>query len=265
MITPPLTHQNRHLALPEGPALLAAYQQVLERNTVLEEENAALKQEIRWTAKLLAVPASTMSPSQKVTLYAAAQAMNQQAPDADGLVQIESWNLCQTVGQSKDTFLDNLTYLSENVGVLRKHTQRIVTEDGNYTTNLYIGATDLIPRPDLYRAKKPRNHGGERLLCLHCHSDRLQKKVTITCMSCGSVIDERTSQVNQDEPEQPGIAGKLIAQKRHDADSDPASFFASAESDLTTNRTSIQEGQVAASEQATFEGKQEEQKPASPQ
>src|SRR5260370_19993415 len=192
--------QQRQIAIPDSPALQIAYQQAQGRILALEEENAALRQEIRWIDKLLAVPASVMSPSQKVRLRAAAKAIQRYTPDANGLIQVESWKLCKTVGQSKDTFLDNLTYLSESVGALRKQTQRIVTEDGAYTTNLYLAATDLIAHPEQYRVAKPRNHGGDRLTCPHCQSDRLPKKVNITCMGCGAILDERSSHVNKDEP-----------------------------------------------------------------
>lgn len=233
-----------------------------EQYTTLLQSHAESLQEIRWTQKLLAVPASVMSPSQKVTLHAAAKAAQHATPNADGLVQIESWKLCQTVGQSKDTFLDNLTYLSEHVGVLRKQTQRVVTEDGAYTTNLYIAPTEHLAHPEQYRVEKPRNHGGERMTCPHCHSDRLQKKVTITCMGCGAVIDERSSQVNPTCPEPPGIAGTVTVQKRQVADPEHASFFAPSQSNLTTDITNIQERQVAIPEKIGVEVHKQE--PVSP-
>jgi hypothetical protein len=238
-----------------------------EHRLYLEEHEQHMKaqQEIRWVDKLLAVPASIMSPSQKVTLRAAAKAIQRAAPHDQKLVQVESWKLCKTVGQSKDTFLDNLTYLSEKVGVLRKETQRVVTEDGAYTTNLYIGATDLITRPEHYHVEKPRNHGGERLLCPHCHSDRLQKKVIITCMGCGAVLDEHSSQVNKEASDDPGIPGTVILQKRQVADSAQANFFASEQSNLTTDITIDQGRQVDdAGEEGTPDGELIEQEPASP-
>ncbi len=222
-------------------------------------------QENHWTAKLLAVPATILSPSHKATLYAAAKALQRAAPDGQKLVQIESWNLCKTVGQSKDTFLDNLTYLSEKVGVLRKETQRVVTEDGAYTTNLYIGATDLIAHPERYHVEKPRNHGGARLLCPHCQSDRLQKKVTITCMGCGAVLDEHASQVNKEEAAEPGIPGTVILQKRQVADPDQVAFFPSAQGHLTTDTNKDQGRQVVDSdEQGTPDGEFIGQEPVSP-
>jgi hypothetical protein len=257
--------QQWPVAIADGPALLEAYQQARQQVLLLEQENAALRQEIRWIDQLLAVPASILSPSQKVTLRAAAKAIQSQTADPGKLIQIESWTLCKTVGQSKDTFLENLTYLSEKVGVLRKQTQRIVSEDGHYTTNLYIGATDLTAHPERYRVKTPRNHGGERLLCPHCHSDRLQKKVTITCMGCGAVLDERTNLVNQEETNQPGIPGTVMLQKRQVADPGQAAFFAPPQSHLTTDITRDLDRQVAdPEEQGTPDGETPEQEPVSP-
>jgi transcription initiation factor TFIIIB Brf1 subunit/transcription initiation factor TFIIB len=94
--------------------------------------------------------------------------------------------------------LDNLTYCAEKLGILTKKRERLVNSDTNdYTTNLYLGITPLLAHPQKYKVEQPRNHGGERQLCPHCHSDRLRRKMTITCMSCGSVLDEKTSLVNQ--------------------------------------------------------------------
>lgn len=217
-------------------ALQSTLEQAQRRVFALEHENAALRQEIRWFDQLLAVPASVMSPSHKVTLRAAVKAYQRGAPDERGLVQIESWKLCKTVGQSKDTFLDNLAYC-EQLGVLRKQTHRTVTEDGAYTTTLAIGVTDLLARPDLYRADRPRNHGGERIICPHCRSDRLQRKVTVTCMACGSVLDTKTAPVNRESAEEPVMPGIV---------------------NLTTNITRESEGQVADTE------KDQEQEPTTP-
>ncbi len=175
----------------ENKALRAALRHAQERIHALENE-------MGWIHKLLAVPASIMSPSHKVTLCAAVKAYQQGTPDANGLVQIESWKLCKTVGQSRQTFLDNLTYCAEQLGILTKKRERLVESDTNdYTTNLYIGVTPLLAHPYQYKVEQPRNHGGERQLCPHCHSDRLQRKVTITCMQCGSILDEKISLVNQ--------------------------------------------------------------------
>jgi len=193
-----MTLSTTALAHDDVPRLAAALQRAEIRIRQLEQENNALHTEIRWIDRLFAVPASIMSPSHKVTLCAAVKAYQQGTPDANGLVQIESWKLCTTVGQSRQTFLDNLTYCTEKLGILTKKREHLVESDTNdYTTNLYIGVTPLLAHPQQYKVEQPRNHGGERQLCPHCQSDRLQRKVTITCMQCGSVVDENTSLVNQ--------------------------------------------------------------------
>ena len=193
-----MTLSTTALAQDDAPKLAAALQRAEARIRQLEQENSALHNEIRWIDKLLAVPASIMSPSHKVTLRAAVKAYQQATPDENGLVQIESWKLCKTVGQSKQTFLDNLTYCTEQLGILTKKRERLVDSVTNdYTTNLSIGVAPLLARPHEYKAPTPRNHGGERRLCPHCQSDRLQRKVTITCMDCGSLLDETISLVNQ--------------------------------------------------------------------
>jgi transcription initiation factor TFIIIB Brf1 subunit/transcription initiation factor TFIIB len=193
-----MTLSTTALAHDDAPKLAAALQRAKIRIQELEQENSALHHEIRWIDKLLAVPASIMSPSHKVTLRAAVKAYQQGTPDENGLVQIESWKLCKTVGQSRQTFLENLTYCTERLGILTKKRERLVDSDTNdYTTNLSIGVTPLMAHPHQYKVETPRNHGGERQLCPHCHSDRLQRKVTIICMHCGSVLDEKISLVNQ--------------------------------------------------------------------
>ena len=90
------------------------------------------------------------------------KAYQQGTPDDNGLVQIESWKLCKTVGQSKQTFLENLTYCAEQLGILTKKRERVVESATNdYTTNLYIGVTPLLAYPNQYKVDQPRNHGGE--------------------------------------------------------------------------------------------------------
>ncbi|HEX6554682.1 MAG TPA: hypothetical protein VF026_18085 [Ktedonobacteraceae bacterium] len=103
------------------PALLAALHRDQLRITELEHERdqlrhecGQLRQEMRWIDQLLAVPAAVMSPSHKVTLRAVVKEIQSHTPDARGLVEIKSWELCQMVGQSKETFLTNLTSCSAN-------------------------------------------------------------------------------------------------------------------------------------------------------
>jgi hypothetical protein len=221
----------------DAPKLAAALQRAQARIRELEQENNALRTELRWIDRLLAVPASIMSPSQKVTLRAAVKAHQKGTPDDNGLVQIESWKLCKTVGQSKQTFLENLTYCAEQLGILTKKRERVVESDTNdYTTNLYIGVTPKLSHPQQYKVQQPRNHGGERQRCPHCHSDRLQKKVTITCMACSTVLDEAISLVNH--------GSQLdVAPIEHARD---AASLQDAESNvnLTTSRTTALESQL---------------------
>jgi hypothetical protein len=193
-----MTLSTTALAHYDAPKLAVALERAEIRIQELEKENSALHNEIRWIDRLLAVPASIMSPSHKVTLRAAVKAYQQGTPDENGMIQIESWKLCKTVGQSRQTFLDNLTYCAEKLGILMKKRERLVESDTNdYTTNLFIGVTPLLAHPHHYKVETPRNHGGERQLCPHCQSDRLQRKVTMTCMNCGSVLDEKISLANQ--------------------------------------------------------------------
>jgi transcription initiation factor TFIIIB Brf1 subunit/transcription initiation factor TFIIB len=112
----------------------------------------------------------------------------------------------------------------------------VESETNDYTTNLYIGVTPRLSHPQQYQVEQPRNHGGERQLCPHCHSDRLQRKVTITCMHCGSVLDEKISLVNQGS---------------HFDDSSDENTYDSAETqdsernvNLTTTRTNDLESQL---------------------
>jgi transcription initiation factor TFIIIB Brf1 subunit/transcription initiation factor TFIIB len=187
------------------PALLAALQSAQERITSLEHERdqlrhecGELRQEMRWIDQLLAVPATVMSPSHKVTLRAVVKEIKSHTPDARGLVEIKSWELCQTVGQSKDTFLTNLTYCTEQLGILRKQIERPGRAQGDFSANYFIGVTDRLAHPHAYTVNTPRQHGGPREVCPHCHSERLKKKVTVTCQDCGAVLRESSSDVNTD-------------------------------------------------------------------
>jgi hypothetical protein len=144
------------------PALRAALNRAQERIRELEQESTQLRQEIRWIDKLLAVPASIMSPSHKITLRAAVKAYLGNTPDEQGLVHIESWNVCKQAGQSKDTFLKNLTYCTEQLGILRKQVERPGLAVGDFSATLSIGVTDLLAHPEKYAAATPRQHEGLR-------------------------------------------------------------------------------------------------------
>jgi hypothetical protein len=179
-------------------ALLAALNRAQQRIRILEQENDLLRQEISWIDKLLAVPASIMSPSHKVTLRAAIKAYLSGTPDEQGLVSIESWKVCKMAGQSKDTFLKNLTYCAQKLGILRKQVERPGTAAGDFSATLSIGITDRLAHPEKYAVATPRQHGGLREVCPHCHSDRLKKKVIVVCQDCGAIISESTSDINPD-------------------------------------------------------------------
>src|SRR5215470_4039305 len=227
-----MTLSTTALAHYDAPKLAAALERAEARIRELEQENNALRTEMRWIDRLLAVPAQVMSPSQKVTLRAAVKAYRQGTPDEKGFVQLESWKLCKTVGQSKDTFLDNLTYCTEKLGILQKRTERILDSDTNtYSTNLSIGVTNLLAHPQHYRVDQPRNHGGERQICPHCQSDRLQRKITVTCIDCGAVLDTHISEVNKSIPDDHPMPGIV---------------------NLTTSRTNALERQVDVSEDAAL-------------
>jgi hypothetical protein len=187
------------------PALLAALQSAQGRITELEHERdqlrhecGELRQEMRWIDQLLAVPAAVMSPSHKVTLRAVVKEIKSHTPDARGLVEIKSWELCQTVGQSKETFLSNLTYCAEQLGLLRKQIERPGLAQGDFSANYFLGVTGRLAHPHTYTVSTPRQHGGLHEVCPHCHSERLKKKVTMTCQDCGAVLRESSSDVNTD-------------------------------------------------------------------
>jgi hypothetical protein len=149
-----MTLSTTALAHYDPSQLAAALQRAEARIRQLEQENSALRNEIRWIDRLLAVPASIMSPSHKVTLRAAVKAYQQGTPDENGLVQIESWNLCKTVGQSKQTFLENLTYCTEKLGILTKKRERLVESDTNdYTTNLFIRNHSPVGTPSCIQGR----------------------------------------------------------------------------------------------------------------
>jgi transcription initiation factor TFIIIB Brf1 subunit/transcription initiation factor TFIIB len=188
--------------MPPSP-LLVSLKRAQERIHILEQENNQLRQEIRWIDKLLAVPASIMSPSHKVTLRAAIKAYLSGTPDEQGLVSIESWKVCKMAGQSKDTFLKNLTYCAEKLSILRKQVERPGLAAGDFSATLSIGITDRLAHPEKYAVATPRQHGGLHEVCPHCHSDRLKKKVIVVCQECGAIISEHTSDIN------PGANGNL--------------------------------------------------------
>ncbi len=114
------------------------------------------------------------------------------------MVSIESWKVCKQAGQSKETFLKNLAYCTEQLGILRKQVERPGLAAGDFSATLSIGVTDLLAHPEKYTVATPRQHGGLRQICPHCQSDRLKKHVIIVCQECGAIISEHASEVNPD-------------------------------------------------------------------
>src|SRR5260221_9975412 len=111
-----MTLSTNALGHEDALKLAAALQRAQARIDALEQENNALRTELRWIVRLLAVPASIMSPSKKVTLRATVKAYQQATPDANGLVQIDSWKLCKSVELTNQPFLHNPTYSAEQLG-----------------------------------------------------------------------------------------------------------------------------------------------------
>ena len=95
-----MTLSTAALAHYDAPKLAAALERAQARIQELEQENSALHHEIRWIDTLLAVPASVMSPSHKVTLRAAMKAYLGATPNEEGMVSIESWKVCNQAGHS---------------------------------------------------------------------------------------------------------------------------------------------------------------------
>ncbi len=160
----------------------------------LERERDVLREKLHWIDELLAVPSLVMSASHKITLQAAVKAYQAHIPDEEGWVAIESWKVCRTAGQSKETFLTNLAYC-EQLGVLQKKCVRPHVALGDYTATLSIQTTDLLPSPNQYRASTARVHGGRRSRrCPSCGSAELDSSTTYACRRCKHIhVEKRNS------------------------------------------------------------------------
>jgi hypothetical protein len=193
---PSQMHQTQH---PDVP--FALYQKAQRRIEHLEEENRQLKQELCWRDQLDRVPASIISVSQKATLRATILHLKGKEPDEQNFFKIEPWKIGRLAGQSDQTVRENLTYCSEHVPLFRKKLKRVVDTEKpqGFRLETYLCPTELLPHPHQYQVAVPRNHGGKRITCPHCGSDKLQRRVSIYCTSCGELIGEtKLSNVNPD-------------------------------------------------------------------
>src|SRR5712691_11640004 len=196
-----LSHHQRGARTPRQAELESLLWRSLTCITTLKKANievGQLRQEIKWRDQLDAVPATVMSQNQKAALKVTLQDIQHKTPGTDGLVQIESWHLCKRAGMSKQTFLDHLAYCAE-LGILRKRTEQVRDPNSQQViaTDYFVGTTELTAQPYKYQAPQPRNHGGARPCCKNCQSERLQKRVIkrviITCLDCGEVQSDETS------------------------------------------------------------------------
>jgi hypothetical protein len=225
---------------------------VLRKKGTLEV--GQLRQQLKWRDQLDAVPATVMSQNQKAALKVTLQDIQHKAPDADGLVQIESWHLCKKAGMSKGTFLDHLAYCAD-LGILRKHTEQVRDPDSQQViaTNYFVGTTELTAQPYKYQALKPRNHGGARPCCKNpaCRSERLQKRTIkrtiVVCLDCGEVQSDETSDQTvmlndsldsqvDDAAASPVVESTLEQQDKHHASDQNVN--------LTTIKTNVLNSQV---------------------
>jgi hypothetical protein len=196
-----MTTADSALAHDDALKLAALLRRAQERIHALETEVGQLRHELKWRDQLDAVPAAVMSQNQKAALKVTLKAIQHEMPGTDGLVQIESWNLCKKAGMSKQTFLDHLSYCAE-LGILRKRTEQVRDPESQQVvaTNLFIGTTEITAHPYKYQAPQERNHGGKRDLCTNpgCRSDRLQKRVIrrtiVICLDCGEIQSDETNE-----------------------------------------------------------------------
>ncbi len=188
-----------------GVVPFVQYQRAMTRIQHLEREVGELRTELQWRNDLDRVPAAVASQNQKAALSVALKAVQQSEPEADGMVKIESWNLCKKAGMSKETLLGHLDYAANKLGVIRKRSE-YVRDPKTFQIigkNIYIAPTELATQPTRWKVEQERNHGGDRHFCSNpdCRSERLQKRtmrrVIITCMDCGTVqSDETTDDAN---------------------------------------------------------------------
>ncbi len=185
----------------ETPNDLAA---ALRRIAELEQENTALKQELRYIRKVDAIPSKTESVSQKATLKGIYRAIEGRSPDTeDGYYRLEPWRIGIWEGQSPQTVRDNISFYSDEIPVLQKKLVRVPDEEAplGFRHETYIKPTDLFYRPEKHQLDAPpRDHGGKRIICPNpeCGSDCIERRVILTCKVCGEPISDTRTDLNKE-------------------------------------------------------------------
>jgi len=147
-----------------------------------------------WQRDLLAVPATQLSPSEKLTaiaLYPLLQNQRDRGQLEPETIYIPE--LAQRAGVSPQTTGANLKGLEAAGGI-----RRTVNYDPD-TKHRRVGVTAttrFFEAPSTLEPPAPRNHGGKREVCSECGSDRLTVHTRIVCEDCGAYHDEPPRPVN---------------------------------------------------------------------
>jgi hypothetical protein len=152
---------------------------------------------LQWVAELVALPAHLLSPSQKMTLISIV--LHTPLGSSRERWKVDADHLSKMAGQSKDIFLDNLTYLEKKLPLFEKKHERRWHETDNGkakpSTDLYIQprADVWLAYPSTYKLAdgvEARKQGGLQVpkpkgpTCPHCHSDDVDVQRGTYCYTC---------------------------------------------------------------------------------
>ncbi len=201
MTSIPPPHTKSHPPYQDLRAQLARAQQ---RITFLEAENKDLRQKLHWREQLDRVSNTTLSTGERATLRVTMQHLADKEPDEHGYYHLDLWKIGKASGQSGGTVGKHLKYCAESVQLFERRETYVsdATTETGYRTEVGVKPdVARIANPLRYSATKARNHGGDRKTCPACHSQRIRKKTTYTCMDCGTIFDQNITDFKDDEEE----------------------------------------------------------------
>jgi hypothetical protein len=172
----------------------AKYEKVCQERDRWKAEADRWRARYAWQRDLLAVPATQLSPSEKLAalaLYPTVQNQRDRGQAEPEIIYIPE--LAERAGLSAQTFGTCLKRLEDAGGIDR----RVSRDPDTKHRRVSITATDrYFEAPATLQPPTPRNHGGQRQVCPECGSDRLTVRTRIVCEDCGTYHDEPPRPVN---------------------------------------------------------------------
>lgn len=220
-----VVEQAKRQAIPEGNTALITQD---EMPAYTPPQPKSDSEKLQWFLELCAVPASVLSPAQKIVLMVLAIHTNWWDPESGGWYQVDSSHLAKLAGVSSQSVLSAISYLTNSAGLFVKKREKVFYTPENskkqkcYTV-LYVQPSEKawMRYPSTFHVNEDtqeRNHGGARVAkpkvqCEVCHSEN----VDIVCRDC----HHTQHQQEEDVQEHIEVTAEILPMEYEEEEKDP--------------------------------------------